>query len=544
MTVVPTLSARLATYVGSLLVLIGVYTVAYQQGMAIYEGEARTWYQSLEIVVQSMTTTGYGQDAPWETVEMTALVLLIQVTGIAYIVVAIPQFVVPWLGRLVEPTLPDEIEHLTDHVVIVGYTALCDALVDELESTGTPYVILEPDEDRARELHEDGFTVLYGDSEDDESLEAAGLTDALGVVVDATERELVRTVLEIEQKTPTATVLPLVADPSRARYFRYAGVDEVLSPKHRLGKALGDRVRGVLSADIELGSEFGVAEFHVESDAALFDEPVASGRRVESTGATLLGAWVRGDFVTELSEGARVDENTALLVAGAEPELEAVADLTGSTGSRHRTTGDPVIVVGAGLVGRSAYGTLERAGIETTLVDRTDGEQVDVVGDATEEETLLEAGVTDAETLLVATESDDEAILTTLTGRALNPDIEIIVGATTASSVWPLRTAGADYVLALPNVAGRMITLRLFDREVMTLEDELRLLETDASTLVGETVSTARIRDETGCIVVALERGGEVRSDVEEGRFKDDDRLVIAGTERQIERFRDAYAAD
>lgn len=137
------LTRRLAVYVGSLLFLIALYTLTYRWGMAVYEGESRTWYQSLEIVVQSMTTTGYGQDAPWETLEMTALVLLVQVTGIAYIAVAIPQFVVPWLETLVQPTPPEEIDRIDDHVVVVGYTALCDTLVDELEANGTPYVILE-----------------------------------------------------------------------------------------------------------------------------------------------------------------------------------------------------------------------------------------------------------------------------------------------------------------------------------------------------------------------------------------------------------------
>ena len=50
------LTRRLALYVGSLLALVAVYTVAYRWGMATLEGETRTWYGALEIVVQSMTT--------------------------------------------------------------------------------------------------------------------------------------------------------------------------------------------------------------------------------------------------------------------------------------------------------------------------------------------------------------------------------------------------------------------------------------------------------------------------------------------------------
>ncbi|NKE35939.1 potassium transporter TrkA [Natronococcus sp. JC468] len=536
---------RIAGYFGSLLLLISTYAYLYQWGMAVLEGEPRTWFQALEVVFHSMTTTGYGQDAPWETPEMTLLMMLIQVTGISYIFVAVPLFVIPWLQTILQPTPPEHVNELENHVIIVGYTDLCETLVGELEASGTPYAILEADEDRARRLHEDGLTVLHGDPATDDALDAAQLEDASAVVVDGAEHEFVRAVLAIEDHDPEATVFVLITDPSRARYFRYAGVDEVLSPKHRLGKALGDRVRDVVDSDLgdelELGEAFDVVEFLVDPDADLFGETVASSRRLEETGATILGAWIRGDFVTTLSERVRIDQNTALLVVGSESELEAVADATGTTGHRYRTAADPVVVIGAGLVGRSAYGTLERAGLETVVVDREAGDHVDVVGDATTEETLLEAGIEDAETLIVALETDDDAILTALTARALTPDLEIIVGANTAESVAALRAAGVDYVLALPNVAGRMILRRVFEQEVMTLGDRLQLRSTDAAALVGDELSSAKIRRETGCSIVALERNGGLHSAVDGMRFGADDRLVIAGTDREVGRFREAY---
>ncbi|WP_343205496.1 potassium channel family protein [Natrarchaeobius oligotrophus] len=538
------LTRRLAVYVGSLFLLIGIYTLAYRWGMATYEGESRTWYQSLEIVVQSMTTTGYGQDAPWETLRMTALVVLIQVTGIAYIVVAIPQFVVPWLETLVEPAPPTEIDHLEDHVIVVGYTNLCDTLVDELEASGTPYVILEGDEDRARTLHEEGFRVLYGDSDSESALEAVGLADALAVVIDATERDTVRTTLTIEARDPEATVLALVADPEDARYFRYAGVDEVLSPRHRLGKALGDRLRDVISPDletVELGADLDIHEFPVEPGLDLFGEPIAASRRLERTGATVLGAWVRGDFVTTLSEGVTVDENTSVLVAGTDAELEAVAERIGTPGVRYRMSSGPVVVLGGGLVGTTARGTLERDGVDTVSVAPDSGEGIDVVGDSTDEKTLLEAGIDEAETVIVALEADDDAILATLAARAIAPDVEIIAGAVTGASVNAIRTAGADYVLALPNVAGRMLTMRIFEHEVMTLEDRLHLVEVDAPELVGEELSAAEIRRESGCTVVALERRGELETDVDGTAFRGDDRLLVAGTDHQLDRFRERF---
>lgn len=523
---------RLAVYVGSLLVLIGLYTLAYRWGMATYEGESRTWYQALEIVIQSMTTTGYGQDAPWETLQMTALVLAIQLTGIAYILVAIPQFVIPWIETLVRPTPPDQIADIENHIVIIGFTDLSDTLITEAEANRTAYVVVESDESRAQELHEDGFRVLHGNPETENLFDAAHLDGAKAVVADATEGDLVRTVLEVEDREPESLVLPLVSEPEAARYYRYAGVDEVLLPKHRLGKALGDRVRGVvdIEEDLELGESLEIVEYYIDLESSLLGESLASMKRLEESGATALGAWVRGDFVTNFSKRDRIDENTSVLVTGTESELDAVASLTGSAGSPYRAAVGPVIVVGAGLVGTTASGTLTRAGLDPAVVDRADTEQVDVVGDATEEETLLEAGITEAETLIVTLESDDDAIRTVLTARAMNPDVEILVGANTVSSVDSLRTAGADYVLSLPNVAGRMVTQRVFEYDVMVLEDPLLVQSVELLPPV-DTVSPAEIELKTGCSVVALERDGELYSRFEQMQFTTGDRLIIAGTE-------------
>lgn len=538
------LTYRFAGYLGSLLFLTAIYAIVYQWGMATLEGEQRTWYQALEVVVHSMTTTGYGQDAPWETLELTALMILIQLTGIAYIFVAIPLFVVPWLQTIVQPTPPEDATGLADHVIVVGYTALCESLVDELESSGTEYVVLEPDEERAQSLHEDGLVVLHADPTTDEALADAQLGDALAVVVDASESEHVSTVVELAGHEDEPRVLALVADPSRARYLRYAGADEVISPKHRLGKALGDKVRSVVDVDldgIELGADLHLVEYPIEATSDLYGEPLAACRRVESAGATVLGAWVRGGFLRSLPPNVSADENTTLLVAGAEPDLEAVADATGAAGSEYRPLREPVIVVGTGTVGSSAMGVLERADIETTVLDQRDGDLVDVVGDVTTEEGLAAAGVSDAGTLVLALDDDEHALLATLVARELNSDLEIFAAADLTENVSRLRDAGANYALGLPNVAGRMLALRIFEREPMTFGDRVLLRRVRLSESIDEIDGDA-IRNRTGCAVVAVERDGDVHTGLEEPLLGGD-RLVVTGSESELADFRDRFGA-
>ncbi|WP_137289711.1 potassium channel family protein [Natronorubrum halophilum] len=544
------LSARVAGYLGSLLILTSAYAAAYYWGMATLEGEPRTWYQALEVVIHSMTTTGYGQDAPWETLEMTALVVLIQLTGITYIFVAVPLFVVPWLQTLVRPTPPEHVNELEDHVIIAGYTPLCASLVDELDSGGTEYVILEPDGERAQSLHDDGLVVLHGDPATDDSLEDAQIGDALAVVVDESEIDHISTVIELADRDDRPRVLALVADPSRARYFRYAGADEVISPKHRLGKALGDKVRPVVGGDIEsdgeieLDGNLHLAEYPVEADSRLYDESLATFRRVESGGATVLGAWVRGNFLRTLPTNVHADENTTLLAVGTADDLERVAEVTGSPGSDYRPMREPVLVVGTGTVGSSVIGNLERADIETVVLDRQDGDLVDVTGDVTTEEGLGAANVTDAGTLVLALDDDESALLATLVARELNPDLEILAAADIEENVSRLQAAGADYALGLPNVAGRLLVLRIFEREAMTFGDRILFRRLDVPEPFDDGLNRAAIRNRTGCSVVALERGGDLFTDIDGRALEGSDRLVVAGTESELSQFRAVYGLE
>ncbi|SFS74903.1 potassium channel family protein [Halostagnicola kamekurae] len=549
------LRRRIELYVGSLLLLVILYTVVYRWGMAAFEDDPRNWYRAFEIVVQSMTTTGYGQDAPWESLQMTALIVLIQLTGIAYIFVAFPVFVVPWVAEIAEPTPPERIGDLQDHVIIVGYTELSRVLVEELNSSRTPYVIIEQSSSRALALDERGYAVLYGDPSSEETLEAAQIETASTILVDATEHQYIRVVLACDERDVDATVLALVTDPSRAQYLRYAGADEVLSPKHRLGKSLGDKVRNVieLSEDIltDEGSrypagELEVAELPIGPDGQLYDETLDAARRLERHGVTVLGVWVRGDFLTSLPPTVHADENTTLLVVGNEGDLDAVEPIVGSNRYRYESGRGPVVIVGAGIVGRTAMGTLERVGIETTLVDREDGQFVDVVGDATTVETLTAADIAEAKTLLIALDNDDDAILATLVARSLADELEIIVASDREASVSRLRTAGANDVLSLPNVVGRMILLRVFDRETMVLGERVSIARVETSDIATETFGRDEletIRDQTGCSVVGLEVDGHLRTDVRDRSLAGSDAVVIAGSQTEVADFLERYTS-
>ena len=178
------------------------------------------------------------------------------------------------------------------------------------------------------------------------------------------------------------------------------------------------------------------------------------------------------------------------------------------------------VVCGWGRVGRAVANDLERSGHRVVVVDN-DPERVSgtlhpvVLGDATLDSTLREAGLERATSLIAALEGDAENLFVTLSGRSINPDLFIVARARQDESVPKLANAGADRVVnpqelgaarmasfvARPHVA-EFIDVVMHERSL-----EFRMQEFDVppdSALANKTLRDANLREESGALVLAL----------------------------------------
>ncbi len=180
------------------------------------------------------------------------------------------------------------------------------------------------------------------------------------------------------------------------------------------------------------------------------------------------------------------------------------------------------IVCGWGRVGRAVADDLAGAGHDVVVID-LNRERLEnirfatVVGDATLDSTLREAGVERAGALIAALEGDAENLFVTLSARAIKPDLFIVARARQDESVTKLTNAGADRVVnpqelgaarmasfvARPNVA-EFVDVVMHERSL-----EFRMQEFDVpagSPLAGITLRDADLRKTTGVLILALRR--------------------------------------
>jgi Trk K+ transport system NAD-binding subunit len=544
---------RATYYVLFISVLIVVAAVVYDIGMRTFEprpyppeGTTISFLHSMQVVVETFTSTGYGSDSPWQSPQMNVLVMLLDIMGVGLFFLALPAVLLPLFQEALSPSLPTSVdEDLSDHVVVCSDTSRAEAAIDELAANGVGYVLVEPDRDRAADLTEEGFEVIHGDPEDIEALAKANLADARALVADVSDRVDASIVLTAKELVDDVEVVSIVEDSDVASYHRLAGADHVLTPRQLLGQSLAEKVRTAVRTDlgeeVQVDEDIEIVEIPIQQGSALIDKSIADSGLRERYGVNVIGTWLRGEFETPPPVERPLERGTILLVAGGHAELAELKEAAASTVRRFQN--GETLLVGYGEVGRTVAEGLSEANVPHTIVDRQDLDAVDVVGDATDPETLQRAGIDDARSVVFALPDDTTTEFATLVVRDMDPAVEIIARAEQSRAVPKTYRAGADYVLSLATVTGRSIANRvIYDEEILSLGTNVEVVRTTAPELTGETLRETRVRERTGCTVVGIERDGEVLTDIDpDMRFRVDDAVIIAGTDDGTNRFAELF---
>ncbi len=185
-----------------------------------------------------------------------------------------------------------------------------------------------------------------------------------------------------------------------------------------------------------------------------------------------------------------------------------------------------IVICGAGRTGSAVADILRSRQVPFVVVERDpdicrrlegDGSHL-VVGDATQKDVLVEAGVPAAATLIATLAEDAHNVYAILLARQLNPGITIIARAAEEGSEERLTLAGANRVInpyrtgamRLAFTAIKPTGIDFVEASLPGTEDDLELAEVPVqpgSQLADTTLAGADVRKRFGVIVVALKRG-------------------------------------
>jgi Trk K+ transport system NAD-binding subunit len=207
-----------------------------------------------------------------------------------------------------------------------------------------------------------------------------------------------------------------------------------------------------------------------------------------------------------------------------------------------------VLILGGGRVGNAAAEALEEQGIPYKVVEKSkvlakDKEHF-IYGNAADIDTLYKAGIMSARSVIITTHNDDMNIYLTIYCRQLRPDVQIISRATNERTISKLHRAGADLVLSYASMASNSIINLLHPEQVFMKVEGLSIFKASAqhSFLAGKSLAENKIREVTGCSVVAITRGeSQILSPDPYIPLEEDDELILIGTAEAEKLFKEKY---
>ncbi len=519
--------------IGSLPVALLVFALLYQFGMAHLEGQERSLTASLEWAAETLTTTGYGRDTGWTHPLMQAYVIGVQFLGLFLVFLLFPIFMIPFFEERFEARLSTRLPELKGQVLVYRYGPAVTSFIRELEQAKVPVTILEEDEALARRLVGRGLRVVLGNL-DEEDPDLSKLTGARGVVLNGDDNHNAAMVLAARYQGYAGPILALMDEPFHRPPMIRAGATAAFTPEHVLAAALSARASARISPRVSgvrnLGQHLEVAEFRLHAGSPMAGKTIAEARMRAETGATIVGLWIGGELVRQPAISTRLDPGIILVAVGSHDAIARLGKMVTSPPRR-----GPLLVVGDGSLGRKVAELLRDAEEQIRVLDLTASESVDIVGDPLNTRVLESAGAREASAIVLALESDAAAIFTVAVIRSFSPDAVIIAGARLVENVSRIHRAGADFALSVSQVAGQLLTHHILGQQSMSLEASVKLVATSGESLVGRALEDFRIRERTGCSVVAVERSGDVIVEFEDGfEIQADDTVYVSGTDEDV----------
>lgn len=216
-----------------------------------------------------------------------------------------------------------------------------------------------------------------------------------------------------------------------------------------------------------------------------------------------------------------------------------------------------VVICGFGSNGTEAVERLKALDKEVVVVEQSE-EKIEQLrahgylfaeGDATDEETLINAGIKKAGSLITTLPKDTDNVFVVLTARELNPNLKIVSRAVVDSSKAKLRIAGADAIIMPDKVGGaRMAGFiinqninRFLDKVAITDQNEKHITEIVGSQLPEDllqgTVGDVVNHYNAECLVIGMRKGtGEyLVNPPSSTRVSDGCELFFLGSNEQID---------
>ncbi len=538
----------LVRFILLLVFLITFYSIIFHYIMES-EGRHYSWTTGFYWTLTVMSTLGFG-DITFSSDLGRIFSIIVLSSGVIFLLVLLPFtfiqfFYAPWIEAEKKSRAPRELHHnIKGHVIITEFNQITAALIDKLKDHMHPYVLIVEDIYRALELYDLGYKTALGNIDDPLTYEKMRVQQSALVVAagsDEVNTNITFTVREVNEKVPIITTAD---SKDSVDILTMAGANLVLQVADMLGSSLARRAISSGSRANIIGrfDELLIAEAPALK-TPLAGKTIRESKIREYLSVTIVGIWDRGKFQIPTPDTI-ITPATVLVLAGSEEQINSYEE----TMCIYQVSPEPVIIIGSGRVGSAVARSFEKRNMEYIIVEKNPSkiynEHTAVIGSAADISTLNKAGIESTPAVIVTTHDDATNIYLTKYCRSLRPDVQIISRANAERNVSTLHRAGADFVMSFATLGANTIFNFFQSSNIVMLAEGLDIFNLSVPAgLHGKTLAQSKIRQETGCTVVAIKHQGKTIVNPDPNvPLQSSNEIILIGTNDAEKKFLKKYS--
>ncbi|HLI96359.1 MAG TPA: potassium channel protein [Candidatus Baltobacteraceae bacterium] len=321
-------SSSLVKAAGLLAVVVLFGTMGY------VELEHWSWFDSFYMTIMTITTVGNGEPQPLNLAGkwLSIGVVVFGFAALTYTVLRLMAYMVE--GRL-ETVFASagqrrRVSKMENHYILCGYGRVGREIANAFKDGGTPFVVIDINEDSLRRASTEGCTVVHGDAAESETLRTAGVERARGLVaaVDSDEKNIYVT-LSARVLNPRLFIIARANWDNAEEKLRLAGANRIISPYAIGGRrmaSLAVRPTAIEFVDTVLSARD--AELLLE-DFSVSAESKSRGKTIselvpESSEMIVLALKRDGRMTLRPPRETRLEQGDEIVVAGPPEDMRSL----------------------------------------------------------------------------------------------------------------------------------------------------------------------------------------------------------------------------
>ncbi len=233
--------------------------------------------------------------------------------------------------------MESRISKLKDHYIICGFGRIGHLICREFDSRPMPFVVVEQDPHLIERINREGYMYVEGDATDDETLQAAGIDLAKGLITAVTsDTDNVYITLTARGLNPKLFILARAGEEGSEKKLMRAGASKVISPytigASRMAQAI---LRPSVVDFIEIATasenlELQIEEIRISPDSLLAGKALIDSGIRQSMGIIIVGIkQVDGQMLFNPPPTSVIEPNSVLITLGERPAINQLEKIAG-----------------------------------------------------------------------------------------------------------------------------------------------------------------------------------------------------------------------